>query len=96
MAQQRLRPGPWKIIENNTADREIQIDYEKFEVPRNTTVEFEVTQMGLYDDTSLTAYRNPVSTVTSTTNVGGPVDYSMIYHGMSSSDYEKKKVAGDL
>lgn len=73
MAQQRLRPGPWKLVEDNTANREIQIDYEKFTVAKNTTVEFEVSIMGLYDDTSLTAYRNPVSTVTAVSNVGSSV-----------------------
>ena len=73
MAQQRLRPGPWKLVEDDTADREIQIDYEKFTVVRNTTVDFEVLQMGLYDDASLKAYRNPVSTVTAVSNVGSKI-----------------------
>ncbi|AXH78271.1 MAG: hypothetical protein [Circular genetic element sp.] len=73
MAQVRLRPGPWKLVDDGTGalTREIQIDYEKFEVPNGGTVEFEIGQMGIYDDTYLTAYRNPVSTVVSVGNVGG-------------------------
>jgi len=36
------------------------------------TVEFEVQQMGIYDDgDNMTSYRNPVSTVVSTTSTGG-------------------------
>lgn len=70
MAQQRLRPGPWQIVDDGTGSdtRVIQIDYEKFDVPNGGTVDFEVTHMGLYDDTYMTAYRNPVSTVQSTTS----------------------------
>ena len=37
-------------------------------MPNGGTVDFEVTHMGLYDDTYMTAYRNPVSTVQSTTS----------------------------
>lgn len=71
MAQQRLRPGPWKIVNSDSSNaKEIQIDYDIFDVPPSGTVEFEVSQMGLYDDTNLTAYRNPVQTVVSTSNVG--------------------------
>ena len=70
MAQQRLRSGPWKIVNGSGATIEIQIDYDKFEVAGNGSVEFEVGHMGLYDDTNLTAYRNPVQTVVSTSNVG--------------------------
>jgi hypothetical protein len=73
MAQQRLRPGPWKIINGAGSVQEIQIDYEKFDVSPNATVEFEVGDVGLYDDTNLTAFRNPVQTFTQTTNVGGTV-----------------------
>lgn len=72
MAQQRLRPGPWKLTETGTADRVIQIDYEKFDLPQSATVEFEVKQMALFDDTSIKFYRNPVTTFTPTGNVGGP------------------------
>lgn len=99
MANVRLRPGPWKIVHDGTGsdNPEIQIDYEKFQVVNGSTVEFEVTQMGLYDDgDNMTSYRNPVTTFTPTSNVGGVVDYSMLYHGMSSEEYEKKKVAGEL
>ena len=73
MAQIRLRPGPWKLVDDGTgsADREIQIDYEKFTVVNNGTVEFEVQKMGLFDDEFLTAYRNPVATVVSVGNTGG-------------------------
>jgi len=72
MAQQRLRPGPWKLVDDGTGalNREIQIDYEKFDVPNGGTAEFEIMKMGLYDDTYLTAFRNPVSTIQSTTSTG--------------------------
>ena len=76
MATVRLRPGPWKIIHDGTGalHPEIQIDYEKFNVANGTTVEFEVKQMCLYDDgDNMTSYRNPVSTVTSTTSTGGTI-----------------------
>ena len=55
MAQQRLRPGPWKLTETGTADRVIQIDYEKFDLPQSDTVEFEVKQMGSHPDGALIA-----------------------------------------
>ena len=71
MAQQRLRPGPWKLVNNGGTVQEIQIDYEHFDVAANSTVEFEVGDVGLYDDTNLTAFRNPVQTFTQTTNTGG-------------------------
>jgi hypothetical protein len=70
MAQQRLRPGSWKLISSGTATEDIQIDYEKFQVPPGTTVEFEVQHMALYSDVKLIAYRNPVTTVQSTTSTG--------------------------
>ena len=72
MATVRLRPGPWKLVDDGTGDltREVQIDYEKFDLPNGGTVEFEIQQMGLFDDQYITAYRNPVSTVQSTTSTG--------------------------
>jgi hypothetical protein len=70
MAQNRLRPGTWRLVETGTAEREIQIDYEKFSIPVSGTLEFEVKHMGLYDDATLKVYRNPPSTVVNTTNVG--------------------------
>lgn len=76
MANVRLRPGPWKLIHDGTgsANPTIQIDYEKFQVANGSTVEFEVSHMGLFDDgDNMTAFRNPVATVVSTTNVGGTV-----------------------
>jgi hypothetical protein len=77
MAQQRLRPGSWKLIYASTsAPITIQIDYEKFEIPpavsgTRNEVEFDVEQMGLYDDANIIAYRNPVKPLTITKNVGG-------------------------
>lgn len=73
MATQRLRPGPWKLVDSGAGSvtQTIQIDYEKFEIADGGTVEFEVQQMGLYDDTTITAFRNPVNTVVSVGNVGG-------------------------
>ena len=77
MAQQRLRPGPWKLVNGSGSVEEIQIDYEKFDVAPNATVEFEIGSIGLYDDTNLTPYRNPVQTFTQTTNVGSSVGVEM-------------------
>lgn len=75
MAQARLRPGPWKLVDSGAGSttQTFQIDYEKFEIADGGTVEFEVSRMGLYDDTTITAFRNPVSTVQSTTSTGRPV-----------------------
>ena len=73
MALQRLRPGPWKLVNSGGTVQEIQIDYENFDVAGNSTVEFEVGDIGLYDDTNLTAFRNPVQTFTQTTNVGASI-----------------------
>jgi hypothetical protein len=72
MAQQRLRPGSWKLVDSGAGSvtQTIQIDYEKFDLADGGTVEFEVAQMGLYDDTTITAFRNPVATVQSTTSTG--------------------------
>ena len=79
MAQQRLRPGPWKLIYASTSEPiTIQIDYEKFDIPQaisgtRNSVEFEVLKMGLYDDANIVAYRNPVTPLTVTTNVGSKI-----------------------
>ena len=72
MATQRLRPGSWKLVDSGAGSvtQTIQIDYEKFDIADGGTVEFEVAKMGLYDDTTITAFRNPVSTVQSTTSTG--------------------------
>jgi hypothetical protein len=85
MAQQRLRPGPWKLIYAGTGSSiEIQIDYQKFQIPPAVTgtrdsVEFEVEHMALYDDANIVAYRNPVKPLTITRNVGGSVPMSTPY-----------------
>jgi len=85
MAQQRLRPGSWKLIYSATGSPiTIQIDYEKFEVPpavsgTRNEVEFDVEHMGLYDDANIIAYRNPVKPLTITRNVGGSVPMSKPY-----------------
>lgn len=80
MAQQRLRPGPWRLVSTSTAVENIEIDYEKFEIGPTGTVEFEIQQMGLYSDVKVTAYRNPVATVQSTSSTGsvtsGPPPWS--------------------
>lgn len=72
MAQQRLRPGPWKLVNTSGNTIEIQIDYEKFEIAGSATVDFEIKTMGLFDDTSLKIYRNPVTTFQSTSSTGAP------------------------
>ena len=90
MAQQRLRPGPWKLVYAATgAPITIQIDYEKFEIPpaiagTRDSVEFDVEHMALYDDANIVAYRNPVKPLTITRNVGGQVP-------MSSPYFKKRK-----
>lgn len=85
MAQQRLRPGPWKLVNSDASNpKEIEIDYDKFDIPPSGTVEFEVSHMGLYDDTNLIAYRNPVQTVVSTSNVGQYSSSSGSAYGYSS------------
>lgn len=83
MAQQRLRPGSWKLVDSGTGSltQTIQIDYEKFDIADGGTVEFEVSQMGLYDDTTITAFRNPVSTVQSTTSTGKPMSSPYLNKG---------------
>jgi len=74
MAQQRLRPGPWKLVSTGTGYEDIQIDYEQFQIEPTGTVEFECRKMALYDDVKVTAYRNPVATVVSVSNTGGDRD----------------------
>jgi hypothetical protein len=74
MATIRLRPGPWKVVHDGTGllNPEIQIDYEKFDVANGSTVEFEVTKMGIFDSAdNMLAFRNPVKTVVSTSSTGG-------------------------
>lgn len=70
-----LRPGPWKMVYVGSSTKEIKIDNEVFEIPPgNTTaqtVEFEARLSCTGDDTNLSIYRNPVSTVVSTNNTGG-------------------------
>ena len=81
MATVRLRPGPWKIVNSDSSNaKEIQIDYEFFDVPPSGTVEFEIGKMGLFDNTNLTAYRNPVSTVVSTGNLGQSLKSNNTYN----------------
>ena len=70
MANIRMRPGPWKAVNVNAGTQELEIDYEKFEVPGNGTTEFFVTQMGLANDTYFKVYRNPVSTVQPSSSLG--------------------------
>ena len=90
MAQQRLRPGSWKLVYSSTsAPITIQIDYEKFEIPpaisgTRDSVEFDIEHMGLYDDANIVAYRNPVKPLTITRNVGGQVP-------MASPYFKKRK-----
>jgi hypothetical protein len=86
MAIQRLRPGPWQIVDDGTgsANRIIEIDYEKFDVPNGGTVEFDVKIMGSYKDDYMTAFRNPVKPQVQVSNTGGSVP-------MSSPYFKKRK-----
>ena len=70
MAQQRLRPGTWKLTEDNTANDKVQVDWNWFEIPRNTSIKIEVQNMGLYDDAHVEALRVPPEPTTTTGNVG--------------------------
>jgi len=85
MAQQRLRPGSWRLVYSSTSDPiTIQIDYQKFEIPPAITgtrneVEFDVELMALYDDANIVAYRNPVKPFTITKNVGGKEPMNIHY-----------------
>ncbi len=71
MARQYLRPGPWKIVNSSSSVQELRIDNDIFEIPGNGTSEFDCAISCTFDDTSLTAYRNPVAPVVSTTQTGG-------------------------
>jgi hypothetical protein len=70
MANQRLRPGTWSIVNSGATTEKFRIDWEPFEITAGGTVEFMVENMALYNDTNLTAYRNPVKTTTLVTNLG--------------------------
>lgn len=70
MAQQRLRPGTWTLVNSAGAAQKFQIDYQPFSVQGSSSITFEVTKMGLYDDTSLTEYRVAPSPQTLVSNVG--------------------------
>jgi len=69
MAIKQLRPGTWAMVNGSGNTQEFQIDYQKFDVAGNSTVEFESKIMVTYDDTNLTPLRNPptAQTVTSAT-----------------------------
>lgn len=71
MAELRLRPGTYMATEDNTADDKIQIDWNWFEIPRNGTIKFEVTNIAVYDDTHVKCLRVPPEPQTPTNNVGG-------------------------
>lgn len=71
MAQRRLRPGTWTLVNSAGAAQKFQIDYQPFSVQGSSSITFEVTDMGLYDDTSLTEYRVAPSPQTIVSNVGG-------------------------
>ena len=72
---QRLRPGSWKLVNSGGASVEFQIDWETFDCNANSEVDFMVEKMGYYDETQLTAYRNPVNVTTNVSNVGSKPDY---------------------
>ena len=69
MAIKILRPGTWAMVNGSGGTLEFEIDYQKFDVAGNSTVEFESKLMVSYDDTNLTPLRNPptAQTVTSAT-----------------------------
>jgi len=72
MATVRLRPGPWKLVDSGAGSvtQTITIDDDKFDIADGGTVEFEVLKMASFDGTTITAFRNPVATVQSTTSTG--------------------------
>lgn len=76
MARQYLRPGPWKIVNSSGSTQELRIDNDVFEIAGNSTSEFDCAISCTFDDTNLTAYRNPVAPVVSTTQTGGVTNSS--------------------
>ena len=70
MATVRLRPGTWKLTEDNTANDKVQVDYNWFDIPRNTSITIDVQNMGLMDDAHVEALRVPPEPRTITGNVG--------------------------
>lgn len=87
MAQNRLRPGPWQVISTAGSTKEIQIDYEKFQVGAGLTAEFWIDQMGLVNDSDFTILRNPVTTFQSSTSTASP-NFSPSF---SPVKYKKRK-----
>tara|TARA_B110000014_G_C19714043_1_gene373414 strand:+ start:235 stop:468 length:234 start_codon:yes stop_codon:yes gene_type:complete len=71
MAEKRLRPGTYKATEDNTSNDKIQIDWNWFDIPRNSSIEFDVKNIAIYDDGHVTVFRIPPSPQTLVSNVGG-------------------------
>lgn len=74
MAQRRLRPGTWKLTEDNTANDKVQIDWTFFAIPRNTSITIDVKNMALYDDSHVEALRVPPEPRSITGNIGQDED----------------------
>jgi hypothetical protein len=70
MAQKRLRPGTWKLTEDNTANDKVQIDWTFFSIPKNTSITFDVQNIALYDDAHVEALRVPPTPQTIVGNTG--------------------------
>lgn len=70
MAETRLRPGPWQVISTAGSTKQIQIDYEKFDVGAGLTAEFWVDKMGLVSNSDFTILRNPVTTFQQSSSTG--------------------------
>ena len=73
MAQVRLRPGTYKATENNTGNDKVQVDWNWFYIPQNTSIIYEVTNMGVGDDSNVEFLRIPPEPLTLTNNVGGKI-----------------------
>lgn len=71
MANRRLRPGPWTLINSNSADERFRLDWVEMIVPASSSVDFDVQNLAIYDDTHLTERRFPPPPRTPVTNVGG-------------------------
>ncbi len=71
MAQQFLRPGPWKLTNSDSNPVNIKIDNEVFTIGGSSSVEFDCSISCSFDDTNITFLRNPVAPVVSTTQTGG-------------------------
>tara|TARA_Y100001970_G_scaffold137916_1_gene169641 strand:+ start:3018 stop:3302 length:285 start_codon:yes stop_codon:yes gene_type:complete len=76
MATKRLRPGTWKLVNDQASPKQFRLDYELMDVPANGTLDIQVNRMASYDDSTFTAYRSAPSPQTQADNVGSILNTS--------------------